>query len=103
MTSQPAVPGSSAPAAATPRSGRAPSLSRVFTVAFLVIAFAGLLNRVVVWQSARRTQTQMVELTRRLEQLARLRPSADLRARIDDMLERTTEAGDDAVQSAIQT
>jgi signal transduction histidine kinase len=102
-TSQPAVPGGPATPGPPLRPGRTPSLTRVFTVAFLVIAFAGLVNQFVAWQSARRTQAQMVDLTRRLEQLQRLAPSLRQQARIDDMLEHTAEVGDDAIQAAIQT
>src|SRR2546422_7162694 len=53
---------------------RAPSITRVFTAAFLAIAVAVLADRYVTWQSARRTQADMVELTHRLEQLERLHP-----------------------------
>jgi len=42
--------------------------------AFLAIAVAGLAERVAIWRSARRTQADMVELSQRLEELARVSP-----------------------------
>src|SRR2546426_7757906 len=45
--------------------------SRVFAVAFLGIAVAGLVSLIATWQSARRTQAAMVVLTQRLEDLDR--------------------------------
>ncbi len=82
---------------------RAPSITRVFTAAFLVIAAAGLANRVTIWYSARRTQSEMVEVTRRLEQLERLHPTVGLKAQIEQLRELAADVGDDAIQVAAQT
>src|SRR5256886_17125191 len=62
-------------ASASPSPGRGmrtPSISRVFAAALLAIAVAGLVDRWTVWQSARRTQADMVDLTRRLDRVAPL-------------------------------
>ncbi len=82
---------------------KAPSFSRLFAVAFGAIAIAGLANRIAVWQSARRIQTDMVELTQRLDQLQRLAPSPALDMQVAAMRELATDAGDDAIQTAVQT
>ncbi len=82
---------------------RAPSITRVFTVAFLAIAVAVLADRYVTWQSARRTQADMVDLTHRLEQLERLHPSPGLETQLQDLRELAADVGDNAIQSAIQT
>src|SRR5437763_13014079 len=94
----------SQPASARPEHPRrAPSITRVFTVAFLAIAVAVLADRYVTWQSARRTQADMVDLTHRLEQLERLHPSPSLETQIEELRELAADVGDNAIQSAIQT
>src|SRR5256885_6008327 len=94
----------SQPASAPPEHPRrAPSLTRVFTAAFLAIAVAVLADRYVTWQSARRTQADMVELTHRLEQLERLHPSLGLETQLQQLREVAADVGDDAIQTAIQT
>jgi len=82
---------------------RAPSISQLFGAAFIVIAVAGLADRITVWRSARRTQAAMIDLSQRLEQLDRLSPSPALRARIADMQELTADVGDEAIQLAVQS
>src|SRR5438552_14427264 len=82
---------------------RSPSITRVFTVAFLAIAVAVLADRYVTWQSARRTQADMVDLTHRLEQLQRLHPSLGLETQLQQLRELAADVGDDAIQTAIQT
>src|SRR5438552_12657831 len=82
---------------------RSPSITRVFTVAFLAIAVAVLADRYVTWQSARRTQADMVDLTHRLEQLERLHPSLGLETQLQELRELAADVGDDAIQTAIQT
>src|SRR3989454_4277336 len=82
---------------------RSPSITRVFTVAFLAIAVAVLADRYVTWQSARRTQADMVDLTHRLEQLERLHPSLGLETQLQQLRELAADVGDDAIQTAIQT
>src|SRR6266576_5175430 len=82
---------------------RAPSITRVFTVAFLAIAVAVLADRYVTWQSARRTQADMVDLTHRLEQLERLHPSPGLETQLQDLRELAADVGDNAIQTAVQT
>src|SRR5213080_4817173 len=92
------------PASARPEHPRrAPSITRVFTVAFLAIAVAVLADRYVTWQSARRTQGDMVDLTHRLEQLERLHPSPGLQTQLQELRELAADVGDNAIQSAIQT
>src|SRR5437764_15308559 len=94
----------SQPASAPPEQPRrAPSITRVFTVAFVAIAVAVLADRYVTWQSARRTQADMVDLTHRLEQLERLHPSPGLETQIEELRELAADVGDNAIQSAIQT
>src|SRR5256884_2098192 len=82
---------------------RAPSISQLFGAAFIVIAVAGLADRITVWRSARRTQAAMIDLSQRLERLDRVSPSPALRARIADMQELTADVGDEAVQLAVQS
>src|SRR5205823_9437204 len=94
----------SQPASAPPEHPRrAPSLTRVFTAAFLAIAVAVLADRYVTWQSARRTQGDMVDLTHRLEQLERLHPSPGLETQLEELRELAADVGDNAIQSALQT
>src|SRR3989441_2738569 len=84
-------------ASASPSPGRAmrtPSISRVFAAALLAIAVAGLVDRWTVWQSARRTQGDMVDLTHRLERVAQLYPSPGIETQIDDLRELAAEVGD---------
>src|SRR3989475_3655017 len=82
---------------------RTPSISRVFAAALLAIAVAGLVDRWATWQSARRTQGDMVDLTHRLERVAQLYPSPGIETQIDDLRELAAEVGDDAIQAAIAT
>src|SRR2546422_437421 len=93
-------------ASASPSPGRAmrtPSISRVFAAALLAIAVAGLVDRWTVWQSARGTQADMVDLTRRLDRVAQLYPSPGVETQLDDLRELAAEVGDDAIQAAIAT
>src|SRR2546426_1483232 len=80
-----------------------PSISRLFAAAFLAIAVAGLADRVATWRSARRTQADMIELSQRLEQLARVSPSPALQPQLVAMRELAAEVGDNAIQAAVQT
>src|SRR5947208_1738927 len=80
-----------------------PSISRLFAAAFLAIAVAGLAERVAIWRSARRTQADMIELSQRLEQLARVSASPALEPQIVAMRELAAEVGDNAIQAAAQT
>ena len=82
---------------------KAPSFSRVFAVAFLGIAVAGLASLIATWQSARRTQAAMVVLTQRLEDLDRASVAPAFRSELAAMRELTVEVGDDAIQTAVQT
>ena len=97
MTAPPPLPTPSA----RPRS--TPSITRVFTAAFLAIAVGVLAERFATWQSARRTQAAMVELTHRLEQLERPRSPPVTATQIAELRDLAAEVGDDAIQSAIQT
>ncbi len=80
-----------------------PSISRLFAAAFLAIAVAGLADRFAVWQSARRTQSDMVALTQRLEGLSRFSPSPELQAELAALQEMSAEVGDNAIQAATQS
>jgi signal transduction histidine kinase len=82
---------------------RVPSISRLFAVAFLAIAVAGVADQIAIWQSARRTQSDMVELTQRLEDLAKSSASPAVRAQIVTMRDLAVEVGDNAIQAALQT
>ena len=100
MNSPAARPG---PWARSWRLFRAPSISQLFGAAFIVIAVAGLVDRIAVWRNARRTQAAMIDLSQRLEQLNRVSPTPALRARIADMQELTADVGDEAIQLAVQS
>ncbi len=80
-----------------------PSISRLFAAAFLAIAVAGLAERVAIWRSARRTQADMIELSQRLEQLARVSASPAIEPEIVAIRELAAEVGDNAIQAAVQT
>jgi signal transduction histidine kinase len=80
-----------------------PSISRLFAAAFLAIAVAGLAERIAIWRSARRAQADMVELSQRLEQLARVSPAPLSQPHIAAMRELAAEVGDNAIQAAVQT
>jgi len=82
---------------------RAPSISQLFGAAFIGIAVAGLADRIAIWQSARRTQADMIDLSQRLERLDRFSPSPALRAQVAAMQELTAEVGDEAIQAAAQS
>jgi len=82
---------------------RAPSISQLFGAAFIGIAVAGLADRIAIWQSARRTQADMIDLSQRLERLDRFSPSPALRAQLAAMQELTAEVGDEAIQAAAQS
>ena len=106
MTSEPPVPTPATPAipaASTRGPRRAPSITRVFTAAFLAIAVGVLADRYVTWQDARRTQADMVDLTHRLERLERLHPSLGLETQLEELRELAADVGDNAIQSALQT
>ena len=100
MTSSPPVSHTPAP----PRGRRrTPSITRVFTAAFVAIAIALVADRFATWQSARRTQADMLDLTHRLEQLERLHPSLGLEAQTETVRELAADVGDNAIQLAIET
>ena len=80
-----------------------PSISRLFAAAFLAIAVAGLADRIATWRSARRTQADMIELSQRLEQLARVSPSPAREAQVAALRELAADVGDNAIQAAVQT
>src|SRR3989454_2093790 len=85
------------------RGMRTPSISRVFAAALLAVAVAGLVERWATWQSARRTQADMIDLTHRLERIAQLYPSPGIETQLDDLRELAAAVGDDAIQAAIAT
>src|SRR5216117_1173690 len=96
-------PALAAPQLPAGRPRAAPSITRVFTAAFLAIAVAVVVNRVAAWQNARRTQDAMVDLASRIDQVGTPRPSADLETELRLMRKVATDAGDDAVHAASQT
>ena len=100
MTSSPPVSPTPAP---PQRRRRTPSITGVFTAAFVAIAIALVADRFATWQSARRTQADMLDLTYRLEQLERLHPSLGLEAQTETVRELAADVGDNAIQLAIET
>jgi signal transduction histidine kinase/HAMP domain-containing protein len=84
---------------------RVPSITRLFAATLLAVALVGLINRIIAWDSAQRTQSTMIEVTRRLEELQRRSPplSPGVRARLAQVQELAADAGDDAFQAAAQT
>src|SRR5713101_2165718 len=103
MTTPPPPPTSVRPATRPWPISRAPSFSRLFAVAFLAIAVAGLADRVATWQSARRTQAAMVDLTQQLDGMDRVSTPPAFRGQIAALRELAAEVGDDAIQAAVQT
>ncbi|HMJ59897.1 MAG TPA: HAMP domain-containing protein, partial [Gemmatimonadales bacterium] len=79
----------------------APSITRLFAATFIAVALVGLVTQIATWRSARGTQTAMVELAQRLDQLQRLSPSPELAARVAELEDLAVDAGDDAVQAAV--
>src|SRR5437870_6502580 len=100
MTSSPPVSPTPAP---PQRRRRTPSITGVFTAAFVAIAIALVADRFATWQSARRTQADMLDLTHRLEQLERLHPSLGLEVQTEMVRELAADVGDNAIQLAIET
>ena len=100
MTSSPPVSPTPAP---PQRRRRTPSITGVFTAAFVAIAIALVADRFATWQSARRTQADMLDLTYRLEQLERLHPSLGLEVQTEMVRELAADVGDNAIQLAIET
>src|SRR5690242_1901502 len=84
---------------------RSPSISQLFVVGFSAIAAAGVADRVAIWQNARRTQADMIELSQRLETFVRASPSPSpaLQAQVAALRELAAEVGDNAIQAAAQT
>jgi signal transduction histidine kinase len=82
---------------------RGPSFSRVFAVAFLGIAVAVLANRIATWQTMRRTEVAMVELTERLAQLERQPGLRRYAGEISELQDLAAEVGDEAIQAAVET
>ncbi|HET7296433.1 MAG TPA: ATP-binding protein [Gemmatimonadales bacterium] len=82
---------------------RAPSISQLFVAVFCAIAAAGLADRFAIWRSARRTQSDMIDLSQRLEALARPSPSPAIRTQIAALQDLAAEVGDNAIQAAAQT
>src|SRR2546429_3504873 len=82
---------------------RAPSISQPYGPAFIVIAVAGLADRIAGLRSAPPHPADMIELTQRLERLDRFSPSPALRAQIAEMQELTAEVEDEAIQLAVQS
>src|SRR2546425_13167809 len=72
------------------RTGGAPSITRLFAATFIAVALVGLVTQIAIWRSARATQTAMVVLAQRFQQLG---DAADAELAID--------AGDEAVQAAL--
>src|SRR5256712_5757634 len=79
-----------------------PSISRLFAAAFLAIAVAGLADRIATWQAARRTRADMIELSQRLGQRARVSPSPAREAQVAALRELAADVGDTAIQAPVQ-
>ncbi|HEX4599852.1 MAG TPA: ATP-binding protein [Gemmatimonadales bacterium] len=78
-------------------------MSRLFAVAFVAIAVAGVVDLITVWQSARAVQADMVDLSQRVGQLDRYSASPTLRTEIVAMQELALEVGDDAIHAATRS
>ena len=74
------------------RTEGAPSITRLFAATFIAVALVGLVTQIAIWRSAHATQTAMVVLAQRFQQLG---DAADAELAID--------AGDEAVQAALAT
>ena len=74
------------------RTGGAPSITRLFAATFIAVALVGLVTQIAIWRSARATQTAMVVLAQRFQQMG---DAAAAELAID--------AGDEAVQAALAT
>ena len=81
---------------------RAPSISRLFAATFIAVALVGLVTEIATWRSARATQSTMVELAQRLNRLQRLSPSPTVATEATAAAELATDAGDEAVQAALE-
>ena len=79
----------------------APSITRLFAATFIAVALVGLITQIATWQSARNTQTAMVDLAQGLERVQQLRPSPTVAAQVTELQEVAADAGDDAVQAAV--
>jgi signal transduction histidine kinase len=80
---------------------RAPSITRLFAATFIAVAGVGLLTQFLTWRSARATQSAMVDLAQRLDDIQGLSRSPSLAAQASAAAELAAEAGDDAVQAAL--
>ena len=80
---------------------RAPSITRLFAATFIAVALVGLVTQVATWRSARATQSAMVELAQRLDQMQRLQASPGVAAQASAAAELAADAGDDALQAAL--
>src|SRR5438034_1488715 len=74
------------------RTEGAPSITRLFAATFIAVSLVGLVTQIAIWRSAHATQTAMVVLAQRFQQLG---DAADAELAID--------AGDEAVQAALAT
>jgi len=81
---------------------RAPSITRLFAATFIAVALVGLVTQVATWRSARATQAAMVELAQRLDRIQHLQPSPVVAAEASAAAELAADAGDDAVQAALE-
>jgi signal transduction histidine kinase len=81
----------------------APSITRLFAATFIAVALVGLVTQVATWRSARATQSAMIDIAQRLDQIQRLNPSPRVAAEATAATERAADAGDDAVQAALAT
>src|SRR5574342_452017 len=80
---------------------QAPSITRIFAATFIAVAAVGLLTQIATWRSARATQSAMLDLAQRLDDIQRLTRLPGVAAQASGAAELAAEAGDDAVQAAL--
>jgi signal transduction histidine kinase len=89
------------PSAAASR--RAPNITRLFTAMFVLVALVGLIDRIIAWETARQTQTAMIDLSQRLAALPTPSATPGFQTQINLMQELAAEAADDVIQATIET
>ena len=80
---------------------KAPSITRLFAATFIAVAAVGLVTQIATWRSARATQSAMLDLAQRLDDIQRLTRLPGVAAQASAAAELAAEAGDDAVQAAL--
>jgi len=80
---------------------RTPSITQLFAATFIAVALVGLVTQFATWRSARATQTAMVDLAQRLDDIERITRLPSVAAQASAAADLAAEAGDEAVQAAL--